>query len=144
MPVAAIMGLSLLCAAFSSAQDQNKPRTSIFDYKKELSLTDRQEKNLREIITKLQNYLTGKQKELEKVRGELNKLIMEKADLRKIKAKLENVARIQVEASYEDIASARAVEKELTPIQLTRWRAIQENFRKSLQQAQSTTPSAKK
>ena len=135
-----IAGFSLLFTAASFTQE--KAGTSIFEYKKELSLTDRQEKNLRKILSKLQDYLVVKKKELDVLRAELSKMIVEKADLYRIKAKLRTIARIQADASYEDIASVRAIEKELTLSQMSRWRGMQEEFRKNLQDAQAGTAKA--
>ena len=132
------MGVSLYCAALSSAED--KVGESIFKYKKELSITDAQENNLHSILLKLQNSLAEKQKELDVLRVELNQLITDKADLGIIKAKVQNIAHIQADATYEDIVSVRAIESELTPDQLFRWRGMQDEFRKKLQQAQADLP----
>lgn len=96
-------------------------------------MTDDQEKNLRNILTKLQNYLAEKTGELNVLRAELSKMIVEKADLNMIKTKLRTMARIQADASYEDIASIRAIEKELTAAQMSKWRGMQEEFRKKTQ-----------
>lgn len=136
-----ITGLSFLCAAVSFAQQ--KAGQSIFEYKKELSLTDDQEKNLHDIIAKLQGYLTDRTKELDALRAELNKMISDKADLYKIKAKLRAMAQIQADANYEDIASSRAIEKELTATQLSQWHNIQEEFRKNAEQAQEAAAKQK-
>lgn len=129
-----IMGLSLICPSLSSAQGDTGE--SIFKYKKELSITDKQEQNLRNILAKFQDYLAARQKEIDVLGTDLNKLIVEKGDLGKIKAKLHNIARIQADATYQDIVSTRAIEKELTVEQMSRWRGMQEAFRKSQQQAQ--------
>lgn len=137
-----IMGLSLLCSTVSFAQ--NKASDSIFEHKKELLLTDDQEKDLHEIITKLQGYLTDRTKELEGLRADLNKMIADKADLYKIKAKLRAMGQIQADSSYEDIASSRAIEKELTATQLSQWHSLQEEFRKSMQQAQDNAAAKQK
>ena len=137
-----IMGLSLLCSTVSFAQ--NKPSDSIFEHKKELLLTDDQEKDLHEIITKLQGYLTDRTKELEGLRADLNKMIADKAELYKIKAKLRAMGQIQADSSYEDIASSRAIEKELTATQLSQWHSLQEEFRKSMPQAQDNAVAKQK
>ena len=128
-------------AAISTAEE--KTNESIFKYKKELSITDKQEKNLLNILSKLQDYMTKKQKELNTLRTELNKMISEKADLGRIKARLQTIARIQADATYEDIASIRAIEKELTAEQMAKWRAMQAEFRKKLQQKQAVAPEQK-
>ncbi len=130
-----------LCAAVSLAED--KAEDSIFKYKKELSITDAQEENLRNILSRLQNYIAVKTKELDGLRAELNKMIADKADLDTIRAKLRTIANIQADATCEDIASVRAIEKELTVTQMSNWRSIQENFRKNLQDAQAVAAKAK-
>lgn len=139
--IAIIMGL--MFAGISVSFAEKKGGSSIFDYKKELSLTDKQEKNLKDIIAKLQSYLADKQKELNGAQAELNKMISESADLDKIKAKINDVAKIQADATYENIASNRAVETELTGTQLTKWRSIQAEFARNLQQAQAAASKVK-
>lgn len=136
--IAIVMGLMFACSSVSSAE--MKAGQSIFEYKKELGLTDKQEKNLRDILSKLQNYLAAKTKELNDLRAELNKMIADRADLTRIKVRLQTIARLQADATYEDIASIRAIEKELTPAQLAKWRGMQEEFKKSLQQKQAGAP----
>ena len=143
IPILVVMGLSFFCIAVSFAEE-HKTGGSIFEYKKELSLTDDQEKNLHDIISKLQNSLAGSSRELGELRAELNKMIADKADLYKIKAKLRAIAQIQADASYEDIASSRAIETELTATQLSMWHGIQEDFRKNQQQAQDNAAAKQK
>ena len=137
-----MMSLSFLSGAVSLAEE--KAGTSIFEYKKELSLTDTQEKNLRGILTKLQNYNTEKKKYLDGLRAELKKMIDDKADLGRIKVRLQRIAIIQADATYEGIASVRAIEKELTAAQLSRWRGMQKEYRQNLQQTQAIKPEQKK
>ena len=139
--IAIIMGL--MFAGISVSFAENKSGNSIFDYKKELSLTDKQEKNLKDILAKLRSLLTGKQKELDGLRAELSKMINESADLDKIKVKLNDIAKIQADATYEDIASNRAIETELTGTQLTKWRSIQAEFARNLQKAQTAASKVK-
>ena len=136
-----ITALSLTGAALSSAEE--KGDESIFKYKKELAITDQQETNLRSIISKIQDTLKDKTEELNKHRAQLNKMLETKADLSKIKEKLRTIARIQADATYEDIASIRAIETELTAAQMTRWRGMQEKFRKKMQKTQTAAPEQK-
>ncbi len=116
---------------------------SIFKYKKELAITDQQEANLRSIISKIQDTLKAKTEELNKHRTELNKMLEDKADLAKIKEKLHAIARIQADATYEDIAGIRAIETELTADQMNKWRGMQEKFRKSQEKTQTVSPKQK-
>ena len=136
-----MLTLSFLFVTISSAQDQTGD--SIFAYKKELSMTDKQETNLRNILTKLQDYISTKTKKLNELRVELRTLITDKANLRKIKAKLRAIATIQADATYEDIVSVRTIEKELTTEQMAKWRAIQEDFMKRQQEAQAAAAKAR-
>ena len=129
------------CGASCLAEERSVD--TIFKYKKELAITDAQEKNLRNILSKLQNYLTAKTEELNRHRAELNKMITDRSKLNKIKAKLRTIARIQADATYKDIASVRAIEKELTPSQMSKWRGMQEEFKKKAQQAQALTSEQK-
>ena len=130
-----------LTGALSSAEE--KGDESIFKYKRELAITDQQEANLRNIIAKIQDILKDKTEELNKHRAQLNKMLETKADLSKIKEKLRTIARIQADATYEDIASIRAIETELTAAQMTRWRGMQEKFRKKMQKTQTAAPEQK-
>jgi len=136
--IAMIMGLTFACISISFAE--NKAGESIFEYKKELSLTDKQEKNLRDIVSKLQSYLSYKQGVLNGLSAELSKMIKESADLDKIREKLDNIAKVQADANYEGIASVRAIETELTGTQLTKWRSMQAEFARNSQQAQPVVP----
>ena len=154
-----VLTVSLLCAAVSFAQEKTKGAStsaaqqpaqrqvvikSIFDYKLELAITDRQEKDLRAVLTNLQDYMTAKKKELDALRGELSKLITEKADLKKIRTALGKIAKIQADASYEDVVRAREVEKKLTVDQLSKWHDIQEDFMKNLQAEKAAAEAAAK
>jgi len=139
--IAAIICLSF--AGISVYSAENKNAVFIFEYKKELALTDKQEQNLRDILAKFQSYVADKQKELNGLQAELSKMIAESADLDKIKAKINDIAKIQAGVTYEGIASNRAIETELTGTQLTKWRGIQAEFVKNLQQAQAAASETK-
>ena len=53
-----------------------------------------------------------------------------------IKGKINDIVKIQAEVIYEGIVCNRGIETELTGTQLTKWRSIQAEFVKNLQQAQ--------
>jgi hypothetical protein len=134
-----IIALSLADTALA----EEKGDESIFKYKKELAITDKQETNLRAIISKIQDTLKDKTEELNVHRAKLNNMLETKADLSKIKEKLRTIARIQADATYEDIASIRAIESELTAVQMTQWRGMQEKYRKSQEKTQTAAPEQK-
>jgi Spy/CpxP family protein refolding chaperone len=140
--IVAIICLSLANNSVYSAEKKNG--IFIFEYKKELALTDQQEKNLRDIITKYQSYVADKQKNLNGLRAELNKMISESADLQKIKVEIYNITNIQAEVTFEGIVSTRAIETALTGTQLTKWRSIQTEFARKLQQSQNAASETKK
>jgi hypothetical protein len=115
-------------------QQQNKIKT-IFNYKSELGLTDKQVADLVAILTGFQKYLNEQSKEMKELRLKLNDLIKQKADLKSIRETLEQIARVQVEASYTDVETSRKVEATLTPSQLKKWTNIQESAQKQEIQA---------
>ncbi len=107
------------------AQQQSKIKT-IFNYKSELGLTDKQVSGLVSILTDFQNYLNEKSKEIKDLKVKLSDLIKQKADLKSVRNALEQIAKAQVEVSYTDVETSRKVEAALTPAQLKKWSAIQE------------------
>jgi uncharacterized protein (DUF342 family) len=139
----ALIGSLIFTGGNISSAQQKKARNSIFDFKQELSLTDRQEKNLRNIIAKLKRSSTKKQKEINALRTELNEMIVEKTKLGKIKIKLREIGKLKADATYEDIASTRAIEKELTVAQMSKWRGMQAEFSKRVKQARATAATQK-
>ena len=128
--------LCLLFACGGVCSSQNKNGVFIFEYKKELALTDKQEQNLKDIVAKFQGYVEVKQKELKGLQTELSKLLAATADLDTIRAKINDIAKVQADVTYEDIANNRAIETGLTAAQLAKWRGIQAEFIHKLQQAQ--------
>jgi hypothetical protein len=132
IPLLAAVCIASVCVSDCFAQAAGtKTGKYIFDYKKELGLSGKQEKNMRDILAKLQAYLADKKKELAGLKAELDMLVEKRMDLNGIKAKLQDIAKVQVDAGYEDIASARAIENELTAEQLSRWRSIQKETREN-------------
>lgn len=130
--------LCFSCTGISVYSAENKSGVFIFEYKKELALTDTQEQNLKDILGKFQSYLADKQKELGGLQTELSKMIAESADLNTIKAKINEIFKTQAEVNYEGVVSTRAIETELTGTQLTKWRSIQEEFANNFKQARDT------
>jgi DNA-binding LytR/AlgR family response regulator len=113
---------------------------TIFAYKQELGLTDKQEERLKKLLNDFQNYLTETRKELGQLQTELADLIRTKASLKSIKAQIEKITRIQGEVAYTDVETARNVEGVLTTSQLVKWNKIQEDFRKAAQAQAQKAP----
>ena len=136
----------MVCFSFAGINvypEENKSGVFIFEYKKELALTDKQEQDLKDILAKFQSYVADKQKQLNWLQTELGKMIAATADLDKIKARIDGIAKIQAEVTYEGIAINRAIETELTGTQLTKWRSIQAEFVRKVQQAQNASSETK-
>lgn len=135
--------------AAAPAAQQEEVKT-IFSYKKELGLADKQEEDLKKIINDFQQYLTDKRQELNGLRDDLNKMMTNKESLKAIRGKLEQIAKIQVDISYTDIETARKTEGVLSAKQLDDWRKIQEDARAKMMEEQKkaaaapATPAAKK
>jgi len=138
-----VVSFCLLTAA--SAQEKAKSQTqsepaqkqevkTIFNYKTELELTDKQVEELKNTLTSFQQFLLDKKKELGLINSELATMIKEKADMKLIRNKLEQIAKIQVDVSYVDVETARKTEGVLTPGQLKKWKAMQEEFRSKASQ----------
>ena len=112
--------------AKTSAQDtQKKEAKTIFSYKTELGLTDKQVEDMKALVSKLQAALTEKGKALGDLRNDLGKMIRDKENLATIKAQLKKIADLQVDISYMDIETARKIEGTRTSGQLKKWQDIQ-------------------
>jgi len=138
--------VATICLSFAGISVYSAENTNsgfIYEYKKELNLTDKQEQNLKDILVKFQSYVADKQKEIGGLQAELSKMIAESVDLNKIKAKINDITNIQAEVNYEGVVSSRAIETELTGTQLSKWRSIQAEFAKNLQQAQKAASETK-
>lgn len=113
---------------------QNKIKT-IFSYKKELGLTEKQATDMTAILADFQKYLTDKGEELKQLHLKLNGLVKERADLKSIKEMIGRVSVLQSDIYYTDIETSRKVEGVLAPAQLKKWNGIQEAYRKQEAQA---------
>lgn len=112
---------------------EQAPAKTIFDYKADLQLTDKQVEDLQKTVSDLQNYIKEKKTQLETQGQDLIKMIQEKADLKLIRKKLDDIAKLQVDISYTDIESSRKVENILKPEQIEKWKKIQEDYRVKIQ-----------
>ena len=129
-------------AANAPAQAQ-QPKT-IFDFRKDLGLTDKQAGDIQKLMADLQKTLTDKGQEVSTLRQKLSDLINNKGDMEQIRKALRQVADIQVDNSCLDIETSRKVEAVLTADQLAKWKDIQKKSREAMiaalqaQQAQAS------
>lgn len=107
---------------------------SIFAYEKELGLTQHQVQSLKDILSGFQDFLNDKVKEITNLRTTLNDMIAKQADIKAIRGVLEQMSRIQIDISCNDIETARKVPGVLMPSQFEKWKQIQEKARKQVQQ----------
>jgi len=109
----------------AAQETQKKEVKTIFNYKTELGLSDKQVEDMKALVSKLQTTLNEKGKMLLDLRNDLVKMIREKDNLGTIKSQLKKIADLQVEISYMDIETARKIEGVLVPKQLKKWQDIQ-------------------
>ena len=83
-----------------SQQEQVK---TIFSFKNEIALTDDQEIKLKALFYDEQTLTDANNNTLKTLGTGLGKMIDEKADMRMIKSKLEEISKIQIEASCRNI-----------------------------------------
>ena len=114
--------------------EQKKEVKTIFSYKSELSLSDKQIQDIKDLLTNLQNFLIQKAKDLKLQQEELVGMIKNRETMTTIKAKLQKIAGIQVDSSYFDIDTSRKIEDVLLPTQLKKWREIQQQAKEKEQQ----------
>jgi len=102
---------------------------TIFDYKADLSLTDRQEREIKNVLTELNKRLRLDRARLTLLDSEVEELIIKEADLEQLRRKLREIADLQVNLRIADIEATRKINRTLSPEQLKRWRSIQEAAR---------------
>lgn len=98
---------------------------TIFDYKKELALSDAQERDIKTILENLNKEVVVTRAKLTLLEVEIGDLIKNEADLEQIRKKLREAADMQVMMKLADIAATRRIYHTLSAEQLKRWRAIQ-------------------
>ena len=133
-------GLFVCGSCFAQDASASKPAQpeagirTIYQYKAELGLTDKQESDLKKVLGDFQIYFIEAQKTLAALQAELGDMITKKEDIKKIRKQLEKMAVTQVDASCFDIETSRKVEGIFTPEQWAKWKAIQADFQKKIQE----------
>lgn len=98
---------------------------TIFDYKKELSLSDEQEREIKTILENLNQEVVVTRAKLTLLEVEIGDLIKKEADVEQIRKKLREAAVMQVAIKLADIVATRKIYHTLSAEQLKRWRTIQ-------------------
>ena len=127
-----VLGFTTVCFAEKSdpkatmATDASKAAAkTIFDYQKDLGLSDKQVTDIKALMSDLQKTLSDKAKEMLAMRQTLVDMMKNKEDMAVIRKQLEKIAQLQVDNSCLDIETSRKVEGILTKDQWTKWKDIQ-------------------
>ncbi len=112
-------------AAVRANSTARKEGKTIFDYKSELKLSDNQENKIKAVVYDHESTLKGSLGKVKQLRAELIKILDQKGQLSDVKAKLDEIGKVQVDIWYDDIATSRKIEDTLLPDQLSRWKDIQ-------------------
>ena len=115
---------------------------TVFDYQKELGLSDKQVADLKKVMTDFQTKMTDFQTKMTGLRQELANLIQKKADMKMIRRQAEKVSALQVDATCADIETSRTVETIMTLAQITQWKEIQDKSRQEMQEQMNAARAA--
>lgn len=155
--LAAVLSLGLTWNCFAAKEPakpvptkeakESKEAKTIFSFKDELSLSDKQIESIKSLLAELQSTMNEKAKSLNTLRQELSMMLKDRGPMKAIKAKLEQIANVQVDASYIDVDISRKVEDVLTSDQMKKWKDIQQKARdeamKEMQALNKEAPKAK-
>jgi len=108
--------------------NQQEQVKTIFSFKDELGITDDQELKIKALLYDEQSFLDTNNASLKALGTDLSKLIADKADMKDIRSKLEDISKVQIEISYRNIKDSRDIETILTPDQIAKWKDIQKKF----------------
>jgi hypothetical protein len=127
-----VLGVSphLLAQSKTSSNDRLK---TIFDYKQELNLSDRQEEDIKAIIQALGKEIQASRAKLQNIETDVGELNKTDSDLEQIRKKLREAAELQIGMRIADIAATRKINKTMSAEQLKRWREIQSAAARSSQ-----------
>lgn len=131
-----LCGLALLLCLGGPSWAQNAttpaPKVqTIFDYKTELDLTDKQVESLKADVKALADGMADGRKKITQLEGEYQTLIATNPPVDKVRAKLMAIAKEQAELKLLDYLTSRKITATLKPMQLNKWREIQDKVRKS-------------
>lgn len=121
-------------AASQPAQSQPAPAQptqgrTIFDYKAELNLSDKQEQDIRNILINLNKDSRLAAARVVIMESELEDLTEKEADLEQIRKKLREISELRINLRIQDLEASRKINRVLSPEQLKKWRGIQASAR---------------
>ena len=130
-----LAALIALGTTFAFAESTEKPapaaqqNKTIWDYKKELGLSEEQIQSMQDILNKFQKSLSSTQQKLIAAETQLKTMIDEEAPLDQVRTKLQRISVMTAELRYEDIQTSRRVNAVMKPEQLEQWHTIQRKAR---------------
>ncbi|MHB2021231.1 MAG: Spy/CpxP family protein refolding chaperone [Candidatus Xenobia bacterium] len=145
--VALSLALSLLTAVLPAAAQPSPSATAspsagsspiaapahqgntIFDYQKQLGLSDSQVKKIRAEFDAMQTRRKQNGQALRTLGQQINGLIQKQAPIPDIKAKLQQYYGMQLTMELDDIQTSRKINAIMTPDQLAKWQAIKSKAR---------------
>ncbi len=145
-----VMSISIAQAAEQAkpqavaAPSANAGAKTIFDYQKEIGMSDKQVEDMKGLMANFQKVLGEKSTELTALRQDLAKMIQDKKEIPAIRQQLQKIADIQVDASIFDVETSRKVDAVLTPDQMAKWKTLQDTFKKEALAAQAAAQQAAK
>lgn len=98
---------------------------TIFDYQKDLGLSDKQVADIKAATTALQTTLAERAQEITTLRQDINAMIASNERIERIREKLQKISTLQIDNACLDIETVRKVEATLTPSQMIKWQEIQ-------------------
>lgn len=98
---------------------------TIFDYKDDLKMTDKQEQEIRTILQNLNKDARLSNARLVIIDSEFEDLMNKESDVDLIRKKLREAADIRITMRIADIEATRKINRVLSADQLKRWRGIQ-------------------
>lgn len=107
------------------AQSSKNAIKTIFDYKKEIGLSEDQVQKMKDLLTGLKNSFDEKKAKLLMLRNDLVQMIKNREKLESIKTQLGKMADVQVDISYADIETSRRIEDIMNSEQLKNWHDLQ-------------------
>jgi hypothetical protein len=99
---------------------------AIWDYQTQLRLTEEQVGLMKRVVAEFEGLLADARQRLGKLNAHLVEQVQAEGPLDQIKGTLEEIAAIQIQVRMADIRTSRAINHILSPEQLRKWRAMQQ------------------
>lgn len=113
----------------AAAEEPKTQARTIFDFKSELNLTDDQVAEIKKLLAELSRTIKMTNANITLLNYQIEDLIKAEGDLKEIKAKLDEEAKLRAEARFGDVVCSRNINKVLSESQLAAWNAIKDKAR---------------